>query len=325
MDPSPQLAGEAVADGRSLAIDRYRGALVWLMVAGNFLGGVAAVPAFLKHAPDIGLTVADLVAPCFVFAIGLTMGASFARRRREHGLSAAIRHFLLRDLGLIGIGAILSAGGTALGQPSTWGVLQALGQAGLIALLVIGLPTWARFAIGAALLVGYQLALDAWTLPAVLGTVHGGIVGGVAWGALLICSTALADLWRRGPGALALGSGAVALVALCSLLLVPVSKSRVSLSYVLVTLAIAAIAFLLTDLGGRAVPRRPGYLAWWGENPLALYLAHLLVLALVVLPPVDWWTAGAPLWLAALQLAAIMTLLSLLAWRLHRRRVRMRL
>ena len=65
---------------REIAIDRFRGALVMLMVIGDYLSGIAFVPEFLKHAPDIGLTVADLVAPAFVFVIGLNIGPSFSRR-----------------------------------------------------------------------------------------------------------------------------------------------------------------------------------------------------------------------------------------------------
>lgn len=307
---------------RIVAIDRYRGALVWLMVAGNHLGGVEAVPDVIKHTPDIGLSVADLVAPAFVFAMGLGYGDSFRRRRLADGAGAAYRHFLLRYLALLGIGALLSAGGTVVGQPSTWGVLQALGEAGLVALLVIRFGIAVRLAAGIALLIGYQLVLDHGGLGSVLTTVQGGFLGGLSWGALLILSTAVADLWRRhGLAALAVASGVAAAVAIISLLVVPISKNRVSLSYVLVTLAVAAVAFLLTVLGSRLVRDRPGYLAWWGENPLVLYLAHLLLLALVVLPPAEWWYAGAPLWLAAVQLVAIMTIMSLIAWWLHRRRM----
>ncbi len=318
-------AAGAIAPARILSIDRYRGALVWLMVAGNLLGGIAAVPDVIKHTPDIGLSVADLVAPCFVFVIGINLGPSFARRRAESGRGAAYGHFALRDLALLGIGEIISAGGGIVGQETSWGVLQALGLAGLIALLVIELSTWWRVAIGAALLIAYQLILDHGALAAVLGTVQGGFIAGLSWGALLILATAVADLWRRGLPSLAVTGGALALVAIVSVLIVPVSKNRVSLSYILVTLAVAAIAFLLTDLGARLVPDRPGYLAWWGENPLVLYLLHLLVLGLVTLPAADWWYADASLWLAALQLVAVMTVLSLAAWWLHRQRVRMRL
>jgi len=321
---APASNGETVPV-RDLGIDRFRGILVWLMVAGNLLGGVAAVPDVIKHTPDVGLSFADLVAPAFVFAIGLNLGPSFRRRLRAGGAGAAYGHFLLRDLALLGIGAIISAGGALVGEATDWGVLQALGLAGLIALVFLRLGLWWRFAIGGALLVGYQIVLDAWALPGVLDAVQGGFVGGLSWGALLVLSTAVADLWRRGTGPLALGTAIIAAVAIVSAFLVPVSKHRVSLSYVLVTLAVAAAAFLLTELAARVLPRRAGYLAWWGENPLALYLLHLLVLGLVTLPPLPGWYLEAPLWLAGLQLAVVMTVLSLAAWWLHRRRIRVRL
>lgn len=315
----------AIPATRDLGIDRFRGALVWLMVAGNLLGGIASVPDVIKHTPDIGLSVADLVAPAFVFAIGINLGPSFRRRLRAGGAAVAYGHFVLRDLSLLGIGAIISAGGGIVGQATSWGVLQALGEAGLVALLVIRLNLWWRFAIGAALLIGYQIVLDAWALPSVLGAIQGGFVGGLSWGALLVLSTAVADLWRHGLGQLAIGSAILAGVAIITVFLVPVSKNRVSLSYVLVTLAVAAVAFLLTELGSRIVPQRAGYLAWWGENPLALYLIHLLVLGLVTLPPIPGWYEGAPLWLAGIQLVLVMGICSLAAWWLHRRRLRVRL
>ena len=68
---------------RILAIDRYRGLLVILMVGGDYLSGVQLVPAALKHAPDIGFTIADTVASAFVFTVGLNYGPSFARRMKK--------------------------------------------------------------------------------------------------------------------------------------------------------------------------------------------------------------------------------------------------
>jgi len=295
------------------------------MVAGDFAASVAAVPAWLQHAPGVGLTVADLVAPAFVLAIALTYRPSFDRRRADWGEAAAYRHFLLRYLALIGIGAILSAGGAVVDRATPWGVLQALGVAGIIALAVIRLGTWWRFAIGAALLGGYQLVLGAWALDAVAEATHGGFVGAIAWGAALVLATALADLWRRGLPAFALGIGAVGLAAAASALLVPIAKTRVSLSYVLVALTVAAAAFLLTDLGSRLVRDRPGLLAWWGENPLLLYLLHLVLLGALTLPAPAWLYADAPLWLAVVEALVLLALLTVVAWWLHRRRVRLRL
>ncbi len=313
---------DAPVQERNLAIDRLRGALVILMVAGDYLGGVHLVPSFLKHAPDIGFTIADAVAPCFIFAIGLNYGPSFARRAQQN-MPSAYRHFFLRYLALIGIGAILAAGGTAVaGSPAGWGVLQAIGLAGLICLAVIRLPMSARFAIGLLILFGYQYLLDEWALSSVLHSAQGGFLGAISWGALLILSTAVADVWRKGLGPYLICCAVLAVAAVLSALLVPVSKNRVSLSYVLIALAISAVAYLLTELVSRIVTKSAGFLCWWGENALVLYLVHLLILGLLVLPRAGWWYADAPIWLAGLQLAVLLTATSLLAWWMHRRKVR---
>lgn len=310
---------------RILAIDRFRGGLVMLMVAGNYAAEVRAVPAFLKHAPDVGLTIADLVAPCFVFAIGLTYGPSFARRAAE-GLAGAYRHMATRYLALIGIGAILSAGGTAVAdRPSDWGVLQALGVAGLICLMFVRMATLTRAVVGLLILIGYQYALDAWLVGTVLESSHGGFFGAIAWGGLLVLSTAIADIWRSGTRNYLMCCGVLMVLAASSPLLVLVSKNRVSLSYLIITAAIGAIAFLAVDLLGRRVPDRAGFVAWWGENPLVLYLVHLVILGLIALPGPAWWYVDAPLWLAGVQLVAILVAMSVLAWVLHRRGLRVRL
>jgi predicted acyltransferase len=295
--------------------------LIILMVAGDYLAGVQIVPAFLKHAPDIGLTIADTVAPAFVFVIGLNFRPSFLRRVRQ-GTGPAYRHFLLRYLALIGIGAVITAGQTiAEGVPTGWGVLQALGTAGLICLVFIRFPAWARFAIGLLMLVGYQYVLDTWMLTSVLSSSHGGFFGAVSWAALLVLSTAVADVWGTGLRRYAISCAVLVVVAVIAAAIVPVSKNRVSVSFILITLAISAIAFLIADLASRLVAQRAGFLCWWGENPLALYLLHLMALALVVLPPATWWYAEASAGLAAFQLIVLLAALSLIAWWLHRRRL----
>lgn len=311
---------------RDLSIDRYRGVLVILMVIGDYLAGIEFVPAALKHATDLGLTVADLVAPAFVFVIGLNFGPSFGRRLAD-GFGHSYMYFFKRYLSLVGIGALISGASNMVGQPSDWGVLQALGEAGLIAVLFIRFPTWARFVVGGALLIAYQLALDSSMLAAVLGSVHGGFFGSVSWGAMLVLSTAVADIWRKGRVPFALCTLALLGAAALSALLVPISKHRVSLSYVLLTLAISAAVFLVIRwLGARFGSRsaggskdRAGVLSWWGQHALPLYLVHLLLLGAFVALPVAWWYAEATPWLAAGQLAVILGLMSVVAWWLNKR------
>jgi predicted acyltransferase len=301
---------------RDLEIDRFRGALVILMVIGDYLSGVEFVPSFLKHAPDIGFTLADTVAPAFVFVIGLNFGPSF-RRQAQKGWVAAYRHVMMRYLALTGMGAIIAAATTMVGQPGDWGVLEAIGVAGLISLLFIRLPVWARFLIGTLMLGAYQYVVDTAMLETVVNSVHGGLFGAVSWGALLVLSTAVADVWRRGPIPFLICLIVLISAAGMCAVFVPVSKHRVSLSYIVITLAMSALVFLIiksfAGAGAGAGAGRPGILCWWGQNALALYFLHLVVLAFFVTPPVAWWYAQAPAWLAAIQLTAILAFMSMIA------------
>ena len=55
------------------------------MVAVNYLADIRTVPSWLKHAPDVGLTFVDVIAPAFLFAIGLTYRSSLERRLTRPG------------------------------------------------------------------------------------------------------------------------------------------------------------------------------------------------------------------------------------------------
>ncbi|HMN59437.1 MAG TPA: DUF5009 domain-containing protein [Anaerolinea sp.] len=78
------------------SIDQFRGFAILLMVLANYLAGVAWIPAWLKHAPDIGLTVIDLIAPFFIFSIGLTYALAIRRRAAQNGWRAAAWVTVLR-------------------------------------------------------------------------------------------------------------------------------------------------------------------------------------------------------------------------------------
>ena len=156
---------------RSQAIDQFRGLAIVLMVLANYLAGIGWIPAWLKHAPDIGLTVTDLVASLFIFAIGLTYGSSFRRRLLREGANKTYQHFIIRWAALIGIGALFSAGEIAVvGEPSVnWGVLQAIGVAGMVTLPFLRLPlltAWGKNPLLLYLL--HELFIGVFFLPGIL-------------------------------------------------------------------------------------------------------------------------------------------------------------
>jgi len=73
-----------------------------------------------------------------------------------------VSHFFERYMALLGMGSLVGIGGSWLGcddREVGWGVLRAIGVAGLIALSFIRLPIWARLGIGLMLLGTYQVLL----------------------------------------------------------------------------------------------------------------------------------------------------------------------
>lgn len=310
---------QAIKPPRITSIDYFRGFAILLMVLANYLAGVTWIPTWLKHAPDIGLTVIDLIAPFFIFAIGLTYGLSISRRSQTDGWPKTIGRIIKRYLILIAIGLVLSAGEIWLGHNVSgiyWGVLQAIGAAGLLTLPVIRFPTWARFIVGFSLLAGYQVLLEQGWRTTVLAAPHGGLLGALSWTAMLMLATALADIFHRSSRGTAWLLSASILFAVFGLVVsiwFPISKNQVSPTYVLVSLGVSGILFsafsFLFDHKGLRLP----VLTDWGKNPIILYVLHLLLLGLMVLPGIPSWYAEAPTWLVVLQAVFLIVSLTLIA------------
>jgi predicted acyltransferase len=306
---------------RELAIDQFRGLAILGMLIANYLEHVHAVPAWLKHAPDVGLTVVDFVAPFFIFAIGLTFGASVQRRLARDGVQRTLEHFLKRALALVGIGALFSIGeqsyGFAHGPP--WGTLQAIGVAIALSLPALWLTPFVRLAVALALMAGYQAMLAHGWLPLVLASSHAGLQGALSWGALLMLATVFADLRERHVRYLALGAALLG-AGLALAPLFPVSKHRMSISFDLIVGASGALAFALVELWVAARGAIPA-LVTWGRNPLVLYVSHLILLSVFLVPAAPWWHVEAPLPQVLVQGVAFVGVLHRWARFLERRRV----
>jgi predicted acyltransferase len=307
------------------SIDAFRGFSILLMVLADYLAGPHVVPAWLKHAPDVGFTVIDIIAPMFIVAIGLTFGVSFRARLAKYGRRRTIEHVVSRNLALIGIGALLTVLGNLSGlavDRSDWGLLQAIGFAGLVALLFIGVPARLRWLVGLLLLVGYQFQLNSAWLATVLSSTHGGLEGALSWGAMLVMATALGDLFhdvpkgRRWFPAVSVG---ILVLGLLLAFMVPVSKNRVSASYVLTALGASDLVFwcfhVFDERFGRSIP----VLGEWGRNSLLLYIMHGALLGVFVMPKAAGWYELAPAWLVGLQALFMVGTLSWVGWVLDRR------
>ena len=64
---------------RHISIDVFRGMTIAVMVFVNTVAEFDTTPSWSKHALDLGLTYVDLVAPAFIFMVGLTYWYSYQR------------------------------------------------------------------------------------------------------------------------------------------------------------------------------------------------------------------------------------------------------
>ncbi len=311
-------------------IDGLRGLAVLTMAVGNLGLGVAWVPAFLKHTPDVGFTIADLVAPLFVVLSAFTLGPAVERRRLAQGVRAAISWLVSRSLALIGIGAVISAGQwlflpPAPGTDPTWGVLQAIGAASLLTTTVILASPWMRAVVGLVVLAAYQWLLDAFWLDTVRSSIQNGLAGSLAWGGLMILSTAAADAWRAAAGhrqklTVLVGLGVLSTgTALVTSRAFPIAKDRASASYMLLSLGLSLLLYAVFEA---ALTPRPPALLWLqrvGRRPLAMYLAHLILLAPLTLVAGEALYARASPPLTLVEAALLAGMLVALAYVLDRR------
>lgn len=96
------------------SIDRFRGFVIFCMIVFQFaehFPSLGVIARLAVHSPNPegvyilpNLTLADLIAPAFILAIGLTYVPSLQRRIERSGKKEAVLHFMKRYLMLIGIG-----------------------------------------------------------------------------------------------------------------------------------------------------------------------------------------------------------------------------
>jgi predicted acyltransferase len=96
----------ATPPGRIVSMDQFRGYTVAGMFVVNFLGGLAAVPAVLKH-HNIYFSYADTIMPSFMFAAGFSYRLVALRRLEQLGPAATYWRFLVRSLGLVLVSLVM--------------------------------------------------------------------------------------------------------------------------------------------------------------------------------------------------------------------------
>jgi predicted acyltransferase len=252
-------------------------------------------PAWMKHAPAEGITMADFIMPAFLFALGVSSSFSLRRRLREKGLARTLLLALRRYGLLVVFGTI---GFVAVWGSRSWEILQMLGMAGALAFPFLFLPPALRAASAAALLALVQALRPAFFDAAFRAWYESGIggpAGALPLAAIPIAASALGE-WLRGRSWGGRAAAATAVGAACAVagvglsFLVPLDKHMLSASYLVLTFGAASLGLgLLTLLDQPAQGRLPP-LGALGRNPLLAYmLGGVLTLGLRA-----WAPRGAP-------------------------------
>ena len=94
---------------RLLSLDAFRGATIAAMLLVNNPGSWSEIYAPLRHAPWHGWTITDLIFPCFLWIVGVSMTISFARRL-EAGADRRklMAHVWRRAAIIFGLGLLLA-------------------------------------------------------------------------------------------------------------------------------------------------------------------------------------------------------------------------
>lgn len=272
----PLTPSSAAADRtcRNQAIDAFRGTLLALMIVFNYINQFSGLPRFLCHAPPpCGLTLPDLGFPMFLFILGLVIPGMLCRRRPTCSTSRLILRFLRRYLLFILFG---SAGNLLLRQSllTHWSVLQSIGTAGIIALPFIFLRPALRLLAALLLVLAFRLITLAgygrWLLASETGAL-GGILGGIAWAAVILFGTFIGE--RPDDNRRSLLAGIILILAgLLAGLVIPFSKPLITPSYLLFTTGIGVLGFLLFSILDCHYRIRPRPLIILGVNPLFVFM-----------------------------------------------------
>lgn len=311
---------------RFVSLDLFRGSAILLMVFANALAGYTAVPSFLKHAAGNGFTLPDIVMPMFLFAIGFAMQISFQTRMKKNGPGKTMLHFIIRNLILILFGFL----GTLLAREyGWWGVLEALGLTGLLAIPLLFLKPAARGIAAAVALVLYQIIITFFSNNVIgqfMGTGLGGPFGCLSWVFILAVGSCL-PAWmgkRNYPTRIVILTlaGIVLIVAGVTVnTIIPFNKHLVTASYVLLSTGICAYAFMLFTALAEQFHFSIFPLQLPGKNALFLYMfSSVLIVGENWLLP-----AGAHIWVVLGGFTGVLALTWLAAWLLDIRKVYIKL
>jgi predicted acyltransferase len=105
------MSGSEGKPARVVSIDILRGLTMAVMIFVNALSSVPGLPwwTYHAHAEEDVMTYVDMVFPCFLFIVGMSMPIAIAQRlKRDSSITRLWLHVIMRVVSLVGLGLILA-------------------------------------------------------------------------------------------------------------------------------------------------------------------------------------------------------------------------
>lgn len=391
---------------RLKSIDAFRGMCVFSMLIFQFLKNFPSLGILSRIANHSleqgivilpGMTLADFIAPAFIFAIGLTFSLSFINRKNRQGTVIAFIHAFERALTILGIGTFLDLcnkyldffGGhreldsviytlTAFsvvalvalicrliglipktpnlyktivtqifyislscmgiinivitsidyhfvvsGKPQVyvyWVTLQTIGFAILVSIPFVIFNKWIK-------LSGFIIIFILFTIYHQTGNnktyldvpVHGGVIGGFGWGAMLLLSMFIGEIYYKNRNASFAISAVIASLGI--LLIKPLGNINLgscSPTFIITTIGLAGIVFGCFDYFSDYYKYKFTPFVWWGKNPIIMFLLEFFVLGVYGTVAPDAALSLAPAWLASIEVIVAIVGLTAIAFGLYK-------
>ncbi|MHC5543866.1 heparan-alpha-glucosaminide N-acetyltransferase domain-containing protein, partial [Singulisphaera rosea] len=217
---------ESSSPARIVSMDQFRGYTVMGMILVNFVGGLSAMHAVLKH-HNVYFSYADSIMPSFFFAAGFSYRLTMLRRLPQLGAFGAYRRVFVRGLALVLISVMMYGFGNKFShwqemdsehirdfiarviKADLWEVLAIIGVTQIVLIPFIALGTRGRALTLLAFLAIHVVISDWFNFAFVHGKPNwlsdywgiakttawdGGCFGLLSWGAIMLGGTLAYDL-----------------------------------------------------------------------------------------------------------------------------------